>query len=166
MARVYEVIEMLRCKIEDFLYEESEILDEFRLSEWLDLLDDNIQYRIYIIPITSKNINENKILISNDNKESLVIKVKRLLSNVSWSENPMYQTSRLVTNITFNENNGYINVKSKILVIKSRHYSRETIAAKRNDVLVFKNKDELKIKKRDVTVIGYPLDLKNLDLLL
>ena len=35
---------LLRLEIEDFLWTEAELLDEFRYEEWLDLLTDDLVY--------------------------------------------------------------------------------------------------------------------------
>ena len=35
---------LLRLEIEDFLWDEAELLDDFRYEEWLDLLTDDLVY--------------------------------------------------------------------------------------------------------------------------
>lgn len=35
-----------RAQIEDFLFEEAALLDEWRLREWLDLLTDDVVYEV------------------------------------------------------------------------------------------------------------------------
>ena len=40
------VQDMTRAAIEDFLYEEAALLDEWRLQEWLDLLTEDATYEV------------------------------------------------------------------------------------------------------------------------
>lgn len=35
---------LLRLEVEDFLWHEADILDDFRYEEWLDLLTDDVSY--------------------------------------------------------------------------------------------------------------------------
>ena len=39
---------LLRASVEDFYYDEAQFLDQFRLRDWLDLLANEVRYRIPI----------------------------------------------------------------------------------------------------------------------
>jgi p-cumate 2,3-dioxygenase beta subunit len=87
-----------RSDVEDFLYREATLLDEWRLDEWLTLFDDGAQY---LVPATDRPGSDPRtaqFLISDDHGR-IRARVKRLNSRNAHAENPRSRTRRLITNV-------------------------------------------------------------------
>ncbi len=87
-----------RAQIEDFLYEEAALLDEWRLREWLDLLTDDVTYEV---PSTDTPDGDSRstLFIVADNAERLHLRVEQLLGKSAWAENPKSRTRRMISNV-------------------------------------------------------------------
>lgn len=87
---------------ENFLFAEAKLLDDGRLDEWLKLLSRDIQYRI---PVRQSRENKDGLGFSSrayfmdEDHSSLVMRVKRLVSDFAWAENPRTRTRRIVANV-------------------------------------------------------------------
>jgi len=97
--------------LEKFLYREARLLDERKYDAWLQLLDDSIRYylpnRSVRKPISRDDSwsiedelsTEGELALLADNKFTLAVKIARLNTGLSFSENPASRTVRIVTNI-------------------------------------------------------------------
>ena len=94
----------LRASVEDFYFEEADLLDQFRLREWLELLTDDVTYRIPIrVNRTDRGrsvteVSETDMLLDDD-KRGLTQRVVRLETGRAWAEEPRSRTRHLVTNV-------------------------------------------------------------------
>ena len=97
-------IGLLRSSVEDFYYEEADLLDSYLLREWLDLLADDIRYRVPIRVNRSERgrsvsrLSETDMLLDED-KKGLTQRVVRLETGRAWAEEPRSRTRHLVTNV-------------------------------------------------------------------
>ena len=87
-----------RTEVEDFLYREAGLLDEWRLEEWLALLTDDVRYLVPSLDSPDSDPSRALFMIADDRKR-LESRVGQLLSRVAWAENPRSRTRRLITNI-------------------------------------------------------------------
>src|ERR1700737_2801349 len=87
-----------RQEIEDFLYREAALLDEWRLEEWLEVLTDD---PIYQVPSTDAPEGDarNTLYIIADDALRIRSRVKQLLGKSAWAENPHSRTRRMITNV-------------------------------------------------------------------
>ena len=88
-----------RSEIEDFLYAEAELLDEWRLDEWLALFDE--ERGGYYMPTTDcpdGDPNTGLYLIADD-MIRLRSRVSQLMSGLTWAENPKSRTRHMVSNV-------------------------------------------------------------------
>ena len=85
-----------RSEVEDLLYQEAALLDEWRLEEWLELLTDDA---IYQIPPTDvpEGDSRNTLFIIADDAVRIRSRVKQLLGKFAWAENPHSRTRRMIT---------------------------------------------------------------------
>ena len=76
-----------RQEVEDFLYREAALLDEWRLDEWLEMLTDDA---IYQVPSTDAPEGDarNTLYIIADDALRIRSRVKQLLGKSAWAENP------------------------------------------------------------------------------
>jgi 3-phenylpropionate/cinnamic acid dioxygenase small subunit len=134
----------LQREIEQFLYEEAELLDDRRLHDWLALLADDIRYRM---PTRDNRVRreqgkefsgETEMAYFDDDKRTLVQRVKRLDTGTAWAEDPPSRTRHLVTNVRIEPlaETGEYAVRSCFVLYRTRLRTDENLfVGRRNDVL-------------------------------
>jgi p-cumate 2,3-dioxygenase beta subunit len=88
-----------RQQVEDFLFAEAELLDSWKLDEWLALFDE--ERGSFYIPATDApdaDPNTSLYLIADD-MTRLRTRVAQLLSGLTWAENPKSRTNHMVSNV-------------------------------------------------------------------
>lgn len=126
----------LRQEIEEFLYAEAEMLDQWRLLEWLELFVLDCHYTV---PSTDKpdgDPRRNLVLI-HDDRFMLEQRARSLLTRGAHAEYPHSRTRRIVGNVRASEaGNGIIRVSANFVVNRSRrghidtymgHYEHEMV---------------------------------------
>ncbi len=89
---------MTRAEVEDFLYREAALLDEWRLDEWLQLLTDDARYRVPSNDAPEGDPAGTLFTIADD-MQRLRGRVRRLQDPNAHAEFPHSRTRRLVTNV-------------------------------------------------------------------
>lgn len=110
----------LQREVEDFLFEEAALLDEWRLDEWLALFTESARY---LVPATDKpNADPRETLANiNDDMARLCGRVERLKSRHAHREFPWSRTRRLITNVRVTKSAGEeIHVTASFLVYRMR----------------------------------------------
>lgn len=88
-----------RAEIEDLLFLEAELLDDWKLPEWLALFTNDATYEVPATDLPpDANSNETLFLIADDHPR-LVERVKRLMSKSAHAEFPRSKTRHLVSNV-------------------------------------------------------------------
>ncbi|WP_256301621.1 aromatic-ring-hydroxylating dioxygenase subunit beta [Haloarchaeobius salinus] len=154
-------------EIEQFLYKEAEYLDDRRLDDWLELLDEEIDYKI---PVRVSQEGRTSDFLDTyhmyETYETLSDRITRRAGEYAWSERPPSRTRHFVSNVRVEPGDGEdeYEVNSNLLLYVSKGDSGDydTLSAKREDVIV-NTDDGWKIRKRtaylDITTI--PLDAMN-----
>ena len=88
----------IREEVEDFLYRESALLDEWRLDEWLALLTEDARYRVPSNDAPSGDPADTLFLIADD-IQRIRGRVARLKDPHAHAEFPHSRTRRLITNV-------------------------------------------------------------------
>ena len=103
---------LLKYELENVLYAEADLLDNRRYEEWLDILTDDIRYwmplrRNYKFGQESQeNSRELEDLAwFDENKTTLTLRVKQIMTGIHWAEEPPSRISHFVTNIRIIEAN-------------------------------------------------------------
>jgi len=97
---------VLQHEVQEFLFREARLLDERRLSEWLDLLADDVHY---FMPIR-RNIKfgdwdleysdpESEISYFDEGKDILQGRVRQINTGVHWAEEPVSRFEHLISNV-------------------------------------------------------------------
>jgi p-cumate 2,3-dioxygenase beta subunit len=110
----------LRLAIEEFLYHEAGLLDEWRLDEWLALFTDDAQY---VIPATDLPHGDPRtdLMILDDDLSRLRGRVERLLSGRAPRETPFSRTRRFISNVRVREVQGdEVHTTASFLVYRMR----------------------------------------------
>ncbi|HUY18237.1 MAG TPA: aromatic-ring-hydroxylating dioxygenase subunit beta [Candidatus Binataceae bacterium] len=85
-------------EVEQFLYREAQLLDEWRLDEWFELMTEDVSYHV---PAPDALTGDPAAVVSlvADNAVWLRSRVAQLMGKAAWAENPRSRTRRLVTNV-------------------------------------------------------------------
>ena len=94
-----------RAEIEDFLYEEAALLDEWRLDAWLALFTDDATYSVPSTDAPDADPSDTLFLIADD-YASLRSRVEQLMGKTTWSESPHSRTRRLLGNVRIRRSDG------------------------------------------------------------
>lgn len=136
-----------RQEVEDFLYKEAALLDDWRLEEWLELLTENA---VYEIPPTDvpEGDSRNTLFLVADDALRIRSRVKQLLGKFAWAENPHSRTRRMITNVRVVGSDGdNILVTANFVVHRMRYESVDTYIGHYDYKLVRVGSD-LKIRER------------------
>lgn len=132
----------LYYQISRFLAEEASLLDQRQFREWIDLLANDVIYRMPLRvtrdPSDGPSIIDEMTFFEED-KLSLTTRVNRLGTTSAWAESPPSRTRHYVTNILVEpgSRSDEVTVRSNFLVLRSRGNSPECeqIFGERIDVL-------------------------------
>lgn len=149
----------LRHEVEQFLYREARLLDERRLSEWLDLLAEDIHY---FMPIR-RNVKfgdwdlefsdpKTEISYFDEGKDILEGRVRQINSGVHWAEEPVSRFEHTVTNIEITAIEGdELRVNSKFFCYQNRMNDEVNhFVGRRYDVLRRDEETVFKIASRKI----------------
>ena len=117
-----------REEVENFLFHEAALLDEWRLDEWLALLTDDARYRVPSNDAPSGDPADTLFLIADD-IDRLRGRVARLKDPHAHAEFPRSRTRRLVTNIRVSDTNSVsdtILVEANFVVYRFRRGGQES----------------------------------------
>ena len=89
---------LTRSEVEDFLYLEAELLDDWELDTWLTLYTDDARY---VIPCTDDRDGDptRALVLVDDNRLRMQSRVERLNSRKAHREYPHSNLRHLVTNV-------------------------------------------------------------------
>jgi 3-phenylpropionate/cinnamic acid dioxygenase small subunit len=85
-----------------FLNTEAELLDDGRFDEWLELLTDDVHYRMPVTVTRERSdlpIYASDMEIMSESIHSLRLRIDRLKTEFAWAEDPPSRTRHLVTNV-------------------------------------------------------------------
>lgn len=113
-----------RFAVNDLLVAEAALLDDRRFEEWLDVFTDDIEYTAPIKVNRKAPADDvvDDIGHYDDNKASLTLRVRRLMTDVAWAEDPRSHTRRFVTNVRIEpaDTDGELAVRSNLMLFRSR----------------------------------------------
>jgi p-cumate 2,3-dioxygenase subunit beta len=136
-----------RQEVEDLLYREAALLDEWRLEEWLELLTGDA---VYQIPPTDMPEGDarNTLYIVADDIVRIRSRVKQLLGKSAWAENPQSRTRRMIANVRVLGSDGDdVLVTANFSVYRTRYESIDNYIGRYEYKLVRRG-GELKIRER------------------
>jgi 3-phenylpropionate/cinnamic acid dioxygenase small subunit len=161
---------LLRLEVEDFLWNEADLLDEFRYEEWLDLLTDDLKYWMPIrenVPSREMEAeySEGGPVLSwyTDDKPTLEKRVSQIRTHVHWADEPYSRVSHIISNIQVLgwESPNELKVKCRFVFYRNRHEDEQsTFIGKRVDTLR-QTEDGWKIARREIYLDESVLLFKN-----
>lgn len=136
-----------RQEVEDFLYAEAALLDEWRLQEWLELLTEDATYQIPPTDLPGA-VKSTTLFIIADDSVRLRSRVKQLLGKSAWAENPPSRTRRMIGNVRIlGQEGNSIRVTANFAVYRMR-FELVDMYVGRYEYTLVKHDDELKIRER------------------
>lgn len=171
-ARYYEI----KREIEEFLYDEANMLDERRFNEWLDTLADDLsyfmpmEYNVKAGEHAAREFTSREKHMSwfNEGKWTLTKRAEQIMTGVHWAEEPLSRVCRLVSNVQLtsigsNENGELeVGVSSRFLIYQNRcEYEQYFFVGDRIDSMRLTN-DGWKLSSREVHIHQNVLLAKNL----
>lgn len=149
--------DITRAEVEDFLFREADLLDAWKLEEWLGLLTDDASY--YVPPNDHPEGDHRTVLfILADDIVRIRERVKRLMSPECHAEYPHSRTRRLISNVRIIGAEGdLVTVTANFICNRFRRYERvrEYVGAYRYVIKCVGN--ELRIKERRVIIDAHEL---------
>jgi 3-phenylpropionate/cinnamic acid dioxygenase small subunit len=129
-SRYFEI----KREIEEFLYDEANMLDERRFKDWLPTLAEDLRYfmpmefNVKFGEHAQRELTKREEQMSwfNEGKWTLTKRVEQILTGVHWAEEPLSRVCRLVTNVQLSaiETNEAgeleVDVSSRFLIYQNR----------------------------------------------
>lgn len=120
-APVYQASQVGRAEVEDFLFEEAALLDQWRLDEWLELFTEDGGYYVPS-PDLPNGRPETTLYLVADDMARLQSRVSQMLGRFAWAENPPSRTRRLVGNVRVRGAEGNtLRISANFAVYRTRH---------------------------------------------
>jgi len=146
-----------RAEVEDLLYREAALLDEWRLEEWLQMLTEDAAY--YVPPNDHPDGDHlTTLFILADDIVRIRERVKRLMSPECHAEYPHSRTRRLISNVRITGEDGdVVSVAANFVCNRFRRYERvrEYMGAYR--YVLKRQNGGLRIKERRVIIDAHEL---------
>jgi 3-phenylpropionate/cinnamic acid dioxygenase small subunit len=142
-----------------FLVEEAELLDDYDLKSWLELLAPNVRYTLPVQTTRPRGATRTELppsYLFEEDRNTLGLRVKRLLeSDSAWAESPPSRTRRFVSNVRVGRSeDGQLHVRSYELLLRSRSDRKEfdLVSLERDDLLERDGDRRLRLKSREFTI--------------
>jgi len=164
-------------EVEQFYYEEAELLDDGRFADWLELLADDLDYWM---PTRTNRLRRQQALsiaargeagYYDETKESLAWRIRRFDSGMAWAEDPPSRTRHLITNIVVRHidpgqhpdfSAEDLEVRSAFLVYRNRLEREENVFAGRRVDILRRTEERLQVARRVILLDQHVLQAKNI----
>jgi 3-phenylpropionate/cinnamic acid dioxygenase small subunit len=164
-------------EVEQFYYEEAELLDDGRFTDWLDLFAEDLDYWM---PTRTNRLRRQQALsiasrgeaaYYDETKESLAWRIRRFDSGMAWAEDPPSRTRHLVTNVVVHHLNpddlaGFtaddLEVRSAFLVYRNRLQREENIFAGSRVDILRRVEERFQVARRVILLDQNVLQAKNI----
>jgi 3-phenylpropionate/cinnamic acid dioxygenase small subunit len=166
---------LVKEEVEQFHYQEAELLDERRYEAWLDLFTEDAHYFMPMRRNVPHDAPEREFTREgtdvnwfDEGKDTLTRRVKQILTGVHWAEEPPSRICHMVSNVQIlaaspaGPSPTEVTVKSRFLVYRNRvETETDFLVGKREDVLRRVN-GGFKIARRKIVLDQSVLLAKNL----
>ena len=111
-----------RLDVEDFLFHEAELLDNWRLPEWTELYSNDARYEIASLSsIDPLGADPSKsIFIVADDKERLNLRAARLMKKSAHCEFPHSKTRHMISNVRVSEDGQNLRTKANFVTYRTK----------------------------------------------
>jgi p-cumate 2,3-dioxygenase beta subunit len=146
-----------RAEVEDFLYREAALLDEWKLDEWEALLTDDAAY--YVPPNDQpEGDHRSTLFLVADDRERIRQRIIRIKDPNCHAEYPKSRTRRMISNVRIVGVDGdLVTVAANFVCYRYRRYERirEYVGGYR--YILARTPDGFRIKERRVLIDAHEL---------
>jgi p-cumate 2,3-dioxygenase subunit beta len=140
-----------RDQVEEFLYQEAELIDDWRLPEWSELYTEDARYDVTSLdcvdPINSSA--KNSLFLLADDKERLTSRAKRLMKKTAHAEFPHSKVRHIISNVRLEPNaNGEIKVRANFVVFRTKEDNTSQYMGQTHYVLVLREGGGFQIRHK------------------
>jgi p-cumate 2,3-dioxygenase beta subunit len=140
-------------EVESFLYHEAELLDAWKLPEWLQLLTEDCSYFVPSTDATDSTTPDRTVFIIADSYVQIQGRVERLESEMAFVERPRSRTRRLITNVRVRDNgSGEYEVLSNFAVYRYRRGTSHLFTGEYRHLLIRTADGSFRIRERRATL--------------
>lgn len=146
-----------RAEVEDFLYMEADVLDEWRLDDWLKLLTEDVEY---FVPSNDalQGSHRTSLYTIADNAERIRQRIIRLNDPNCHAEFPQSRTRRLITNVRIVASEGdTVTATANFVCYRYRRYERIRVYTGQYRFILRRTPDGLRIRERRVLLDAHEL---------
>lgn len=116
-----------RDQVEDFMFLEAELLDEWRLKEWLGLFTQDAHYFVPASDVAPDASPDTSLFYVADDRFRLEQRVERLLKKTAHAEWPRSRTRHLVSNVRIRARDGdSLEVGAGVVTFRTKNGLTET----------------------------------------
>lgn len=144
----------IQQSVEQFLYQQSELLDAKRWQDYIDLFTDD---GVYWMPANADHEHwEGVPSIFIEDKNTMTIRMKRVLHPEAWSQVPIWETNHIVGNVVIQDisTEGDIVVRSRFQMIELRREDVRHFAGRYLHVLKKDQNNSYLIEKQRVDMFN------------
>ncbi len=148
---------LTRADIEDFLFMEADLLDEWKLDAWLQLLTPDAQY---FIPSNDalQGSHRTTLFTIADNAERIRQRVIRLNDPNCHAEFPQSRTRRLITNVRIlDSSDELVTISANFVCYRYRRHERIREYVGKYRYILLRTEDGLRIRERRVFLDAHEL---------
>ena len=168
--------------VQRFLYKEARLLDNREFRRWLDLLDEDLSYRMvsrrFRYQSSSKALAardrerlrdmgeqvENELPLMEETRSSLALRIERLETGMAWAEDPPSTTRRTISNIEVEAggSDAEVVVYSNYVVYRVRGGPEADLYVGGREDVLRRADDSWKIARRKIVLDQSNLSAKNI----
>lgn len=141
-----------RPEIEDLLYEEAALLDDWKLDAWLALFTEDARYLVPATDLPKDAPPEGNLFYIADDHFRMVERVKRLLKKTAFSEYPRSKTRHLVSNVRIlSQSGGECRVSTAFVTYRTKGGHTDTYIGS-SDYTIVRKAEGLRISAKRCTL--------------
>lgn len=143
---------VLRLEIEDFLFSEAALLDNWQLTDWLALFTPDAEYQVPSTDLEKDADPSDSLFYIADDYGRLEQRVLRLNKRTMWSEQPRSKTRHLVSNVrVLGETGEEIHVEAGFAIYRTK-WGHTDLYVGSHDYRLRRTDDGLRIRRKRSTL--------------
>lgn len=117
---------LLRLRIEELLFEEADLIDQWRLKEWLTLFTDDAHYHVPPSDVDGDTANpDTSLFYIMDDRLRMNERVIRLAKVGAHSEHPRSKVRHLISNVRVRRDGDIIHARSSFIVSRAKDITHD-----------------------------------------
>lgn len=117
---------LLRLRVEDLLFEEADLIDQWRLDEWLALFTEDAHYHVPPSDVDGDTANpDTSLFYIMDDRLRMNERVVRLAKVGAHSEHPKSKVRHLISNVRVRREGEVIHARSSFIVSRAKDITHD-----------------------------------------